>query len=134
MNRYVVDTHALLWYLSRSKRLSRKARSIFLRAHDGHEQVIVPSIVLIEAVFLMQRERIEGHITQILLDLPEDPQAGIYVYPLNLAIARVVKDFGPEAIPEMPDRIIAATARHLDLPLLTADTTIHNSKMVYAVW
>jgi predicted nucleic acid-binding protein len=40
------------------------------------------------------------------------------------------KDFGPAAVPEMPDRIIAATARALDVPLLTTDPAIAESGLV----
>ncbi|MFO8084776.1 MAG: hypothetical protein R6U27_10710 [Desulfobacterales bacterium] len=33
-------------------------------------------------------------------------------------------------IPEMHDRLIAATARHLDLPLITNDPVIRDSEFV----
>ncbi len=42
--------------------------------------------------------------------------------------------FGPVAIPELADRIIAATALCLDLPLLTTDSTIQESSLVKTVW
>lgn len=50
--------------------------------------------------------------------------------PLGMAVVRAVKDFGPAAVPEMPDRIVAATARALDVPLLTTDPLIAESGLV----
>jgi predicted nucleic acid-binding protein len=41
-----------------------------------------------------------------------------------------VADFGPAAVPELADRIIAATARALNLPLLTTDPAIVASGLV----
>jgi len=45
-------------------------------------------------------------------------------------VARAVRDFGPSAVPELADRIIAATARALNLPLLTTDPAIAASGLV----
>jgi PIN domain nuclease of toxin-antitoxin system len=134
VKRYVTDTHAVLWYLSGDKRLSRRARTAFLRAKDGYGQIIVPSIVLVEAVFILQRQRVSSDVIERLLNLPDSPDAGITVFPLTAPIARECASFGPVAVPEMPDRIIAATARYLGLSLLTVDPVIAESELVTVVW
>jgi PIN domain nuclease of toxin-antitoxin system len=59
---------------------------------------------------------------------------GIYIYPLNKAVALALSSFGPAVIPELADRIIAVTAVHLNLPLLTVDSSIQASKRVNTVW
>ena len=134
MKHYVTDTYSALWFLTGNKRLSRRVRTAFQRAQAGFERIAVPSIVLVEAVLLWQRQRISKEIVQILLDLPEDPTAGIYVVPLTVDIVRKFAEFGPAAIPDMPDRIIAATAMYLNLPLLTADPDIEESGLVKTIW
>lgn len=134
MKRYVTDTHSLFWYLRNDRRLSRPARSVFLRAYDGLDQVIVPSIVLVESVYLMQRQRVTFDAMAEVLALPDDPNASITIYPLTAGVARECSAFGPASIREMPDRVIAATARHLGLPLLSADPIIAELGMVAIVW
>ena len=134
MKRYVTDTHSITWHLARDRHLSRRARKIFESADEGHVQVLVPSIVLVEAVFLMQRQRIPKLRVSQLFELPEDTGANFYVVPLNMAVAQAVSDFGPAAIPDMPDRIIAATARALNLPLITVDPIITESELVEVIW
>jgi predicted nucleic acid-binding protein len=131
---YVADTQAILWYLSGDKRLSQRARAAFRRSRDGYEQILVPSIVLVEAVFILQRQRVASEVIGQLLTLPDTPDAGITVYPLTAGVARECASFGPGAIPEMPDRIIATTARHLGFPLLTADPIITQSDLVTVLW
>jgi PIN domain nuclease of toxin-antitoxin system len=134
MKRFVADTHSITWHLAGDRRLSRRARRIFESADEGYAQVLVPSIVLVEAIFLMQRQRIpEAQVSQ-LFKLSEDTNANFYVVPLNMAVAQAVSDFGPAAIPDMPDRIITATARALDVPLITVDPIIADSDLVDVVW
>lgn len=134
MRDLVADTHAVIWYLSGNKRLSRKVRTIFQKAVAGHGHVVIPSIVLVETIFLVQRERLDEEVVKTLLALTENPDDGIYIYPLNKGVVQALTHFGPVAIPELVDRIIAATALHLDLPLLTIDPAIHASKLVRTVW
>ena len=66
MKKYVTDTHPVLWFLSKDKRLSRRARTIFKRARDGWDLITVPSIVLVEAILLFQRRRIREETVRLV--------------------------------------------------------------------
>ncbi len=55
MNRYVMDTHPLVWHLSSDERLSATAKRLFASASAGSDQVLVPGIVLIEMVYLVEK-------------------------------------------------------------------------------
>ena len=134
MKRYVADTHSILWHFAEDRHLSRRARKIFDSVEEGYAQVLVPSIVLVEAVFLAQRQRVSEEQVSQLFALSEDAEASICVVPLNVAVAQAVSDFGPAAIPDMPGRIIAATARALGLPLITVDPVISDSGLVTVLW
>jgi predicted nucleic acid-binding protein len=116
--------------MAQDRRLPKIARTAFEQAKEGLAQVLVPSIVLVEAVFLADRQRVFKLILTQLMALSDTPNAGICVIPLDLAVARAVSDFGPSAVPELADRIIAATARALNLPLLTTDPAIAASGLV----
>jgi len=133
MKRYVTDTQCLLWYLTNDRRLPRVAQRVFQTVDRGYAQVLVPSIVLIEAIFLAQRRRMAETTLSELMLLSEDPGASLCVVPLDMAVVRAAKDFGPAAVPELPDRIIAATARALGVPLLTTDPAIAASGLVEVV-
>ncbi len=130
MKRYVTDTQCLLWHLNRDRHLPRVARSIFEAADKGQTQVLVPSMVLVESVFLLQRQRVAQAVVERLLQLPEEADASFCVVPLDMAVVQAVNDFGPAAVSELADRVIAATARALGLPLLTVDHAIAESGLV----
>ena len=133
MKRYVADTQCLLWHMTLDRHLPRTVRSIFEAAEAGQAQVLVPSICLIEALFLLQRQRIPQPVVDKLLLLPEHARASIRVVPLDMDVVQTVADFGPAAVPELADRVIAATARALNLPLLTVDHAIAQSGLVEVI-
>jgi predicted nucleic acid-binding protein len=119
--------------MTRDRHLPRTVRSIFEAAEAGQAQVLVPSICLIEALFLLQRQRIPQPIVNKLLLLPEHTRASIRIVPLDMDVVQAVADFGPAAVPELADRVIAATARALNLPLLTVDHAIAQSGLVEVI-
>lgn len=53
-----------------------------------------------------------------------DPTSSFAVVSLDLAIAQGIRQIPRNLLPDMPDRIIAATALHLNLPLVTRDQRI----------
>jgi PIN domain nuclease of toxin-antitoxin system len=131
MKCYVSDTQCIIWYFTEDeRRMPKAARVAFKAVGDGTAQVLVPSIVLVEALFLAERQRVPRAILTELMALSDAPTSSICVVPLDLAVARAVSDFGPAAVPELADRIIAATARALNLPLLTTDPAIAASGLV----
>jgi len=134
VSRYVTDTQALIWYMMESRKLSSKAARAFRHAERGAVQILVPSIVLVETAFIFARSRIPRDILDRVLALTDVDDANLCVVPLDLAVAHAARDSGPAAVPELADRIIAATARALNLPLLTSDPTIASTDLVQVVW
>jgi predicted nucleic acid-binding protein len=59
-----------------------------------------------------------------LVNALDDPNSALVIFPLGLRIGLAVKQIPRNAVPDMPDRIIAATALHLNLPLITRDRKI----------
>jgi PIN domain nuclease of toxin-antitoxin system len=60
-------------------------------------------------------------------------QALMVEIPMDTAIVLALRQIPREQIPELPDRIIAATAVHLDLPLISRDRTIQASNIA-TIW
>jgi len=74
-------------------------------------------------VYLADKKRIANPLVEKALDLHR--VGGNYqVIPLNLAVVEALERIPRSVVPDMPDRIIAATALLLELPLLTRDSAI----------
>jgi predicted nucleic acid-binding protein len=59
----------------------------------------------------------------------EGEDAIFEVVPLDMAVARYIHLVPREIVPDMPDRIIAATALYLEVPLVSRDRRIHLSNL-----
>jgi PIN domain nuclease of toxin-antitoxin system len=64
------------------------------------------------------------------LNAPQSIFAGL---PLDLRVARALSQIDVFKVPDMPDRIIAATALHLGVPLISRDAKIQASN-ISTIW
>ena len=135
MKQYVTDTHPLIWHLASDKRLSSAATSVFVDADNGLVQVLVPGIVLVELVYLVEKGVVPRFRFDQLLVMLDGVNKSYAVTPLSQDIARTMIETVPwSAVPELADRIIAATAVALNLPLLSKDPRHQNSGVVQTIW
>ena len=92
MKRCATDTHCLLWFMAKDRRLPHAAQRALREAKENRAQILVPSIVLVEAIFLTQRQRVSEELLSQLMTLTEEPDASICVVPLDMAVVRAAKD------------------------------------------
>ena len=128
--RFVVDTHALWWYLKSPERLSAAASAVFQLAETGNATIIVPAIAVAEFYFLslkLGQPFSPSHLLEAL-----DGVSGIELSDLGKAqLAKL--DKLPE-IPEMHDRLVAAESMALDAPVVTKDEILTASPQVETIW
>jgi len=129
MKKYVIDTQALIMFMNGVKVISTAVDQILKKADAGENIIILPSAVIFEIAYLYEKKRIPVSITDI-----EGIISGSLKYmeePLTLDIIKSA--FEINDIPELHDRLIAGTARYLDLPLITNDPVILRSAFVKCV-
>jgi PIN domain nuclease of toxin-antitoxin system len=129
----VLDTHAAVWYVFVRKRLSQDALRFIRRAVDSGRPVYVSAISIIETIYLIERGRVPFEAIQRLEAALKDPASGIRVTPVDHEVAQTVYKVSRSVVPDMPDRIIAATALHLNLPLITRDARLQSAG-IQTVW
>jgi len=133
MGAMVTDTHSLIWYLFESRLLSEAARVAFRAAETEPGVIHVPTICLVEVRYLIDKRVIDEDLfTELLLRLNDDRSAPTAI-PLTIEIAAALQRVPRNEVPDMPDRIIAATALHLGVPLITRDRKIHASS-IQSIW
>ncbi len=117
----VLDTHAAIWYLLDAKNLSETVFSLIDSAAASGAPTYISAVSLVEVVYLVERRRIAAHAYERFADELDKDNPAFTVVSLDARIADVLRKIPRDVVPDMPDRIIAATALHLDLPLVTRD-------------
>lgn len=109
-------------------------RNIFDDADAGEERILIPAIVLVEIIYLAEKGRIPHTEVRNVIELLNANSDNSLIAPLDLGIAMSLERIDRDSVPDMPDRIIAATALRLNLPLLTRDTRISALEVLSVVW
>ncbi len=129
----VLDTHSVLWYLENSRELSAAAREKIESAIAEGRAVHISAISLIEIIYLVERRKLPEEALARFRKAINDPGTGLSIAPVNAAVANAIEDVPRSAVPDMPDRIIAATAIHLGVPLVTRDRRLQ-STTIQTIW
>lgn len=134
MREFVTDAHPLVWHLTRDAHLSRRCRRIFVQADAGRNIIWVPAIVLVEVIYLVDKRRLPATLIDQMFTLLEPPAVNYRLIGLDLTILRALRQVKRKAVPDMPDRIIAATAFSLGLPLLSRDRALTAVDELQVIW
>jgi PIN domain nuclease of toxin-antitoxin system len=129
----VCDTHAALWYLNRDNRLSVAAERAMDEAVANGVPLYIPSICLVELTYLVEKARLPSRAIEDLLDALADRSFGFKVAVLDLAVAAALRRIPRNRVPDLPDRVITATALALGVPLVTRDNQIRDAG-IPTVW
>ena len=118
----VADTHALLWWFTESPKLGSKASQSFAKCEAGELTIVIPTIVIAEALSIFDKKRIFFDFKRLFKQIHESEN--FILVPLDYPILQQMVDL--KEIPELHDKIILSTAKHLDLPIITKDKRIQN--------
>lgn len=129
----LLDTHALIWYLYDDPRLSQKARDMLEKAALSSDHVACSALTLAEVIYLQEKERLPAGTFDRLVEALEAKNSLLVVAPVTLAVVVAMRNIPRTEVPDLPDRVIAATALHLNVPLISRDRKIIVSR-VSTIW
>lgn len=129
----VLDTHALLWWVEGDRKLSSRARRRIGSEREAGE-VIVSSITAWEIALLIAKKRL-GLAVDLNLWLAKVARIdGLRFAPVDNAIAVAAVNLPGPIHRDPADRIIVATARHYEAPLVTADRQLRAYPHLETIW
>jgi PIN domain nuclease of toxin-antitoxin system len=128
-----VDTHTILWYLTSDPRLSSRAVGALDQATSEGELIHVPSVCIVEITYLIEKGKLPVYARESLMMALDDPTTPCQLAPLDRGVAATLQLVSRAEVPDLPDRIISATALSLGVPLVTRDGKIRASQ-VPTIW
>jgi PIN domain nuclease of toxin-antitoxin system len=134
MSAVIADTHVVIWYLRSPEKLSTNAVTALDNALNNSESIFISAISIVEINYLVEKNRISASSLEQLLQLIDDPLVSLFVVPLDTPVAKAFTQIPRNVVPEMGDRIIAATSLYLGLSLVTKDHKIRNLSNIKTIW
>jgi PIN domain nuclease of toxin-antitoxin system len=131
----VLDTHALVWWVSGDGRLSARARDLIEQTvASAGRQVLVSAISAWEIAMLVERGRIA-----LAMDLDEwllalESLEGVTLVPVSVQVAVQSATLPGTFHKDPADRMIVALAREQNAVLVTADENIQRYPHVRWHW
>jgi PIN domain nuclease of toxin-antitoxin system len=129
----VADTHTIIWYLFNDERLSNIARQTIETAAVDGNQIGIASITLAEIVYLSEKKRIPEPTLERLLNAIDEENSVLIEIPLDKNVVKTLVRVERTQIPDLPDRIIAATALYTKVPVISRDRKIKLSN-IQTIW
>ena len=129
----VADTHAALWLLFGDTRLSIGAKQFIEEAAANHLKVALSPISLAEVVYLIEKNRLPAPALEDLRKALGNPNHVLQETPFTGDVVEAMGQISRAEIPDMPDRIVAATALYLGVPVISRDEKIRGSS-IQTVW
>lgn len=125
----LLDTHTILWALEDDPRLGVNAKKI-IEGSKGLD-LGISDMSLLEISMLVSKKRI--HLNTTCASYLKSVANTVSILPINAIIAALAMKLDlPQSDPF--DRVIAATADYYDVPLLTRDQLITESRTVQTFW
>lgn len=129
----VLDTHALVWWVSGSSQLSPRAkRAIEQSLRRGPAVASTISVLEIATAVRRGRLALESPVDEWLADLQALPE--LRFEPVSVEIARRAGISADPAPGDPADRIIVATAQALRTKLVSANARLQGTPHVSVIW
>ncbi len=133
MSSLVADTHAAIWYFAKAPELSVIARTAINNTVSQGGTIFLPTISIVEIVYLLEKNKLAPATLPSLMQAMNLPGSSFVPIDLTPGIALTMQQIPRAVVPDMPDRIIAATALYMNLPLVTADHKIQAANIQW-IW
>jgi len=129
----VADTHTALWHLFDDKSLSAAAEAFISEAAKARRKIAISTISLAEVVYLVEKNRLPASAYDELTQALADPEHVFTEAVFSAAIVQSMRQVSRAEVPDMPDRMVAATGVYFDVPVISRDRRIRAANLK-TVW
>lgn len=131
--RVLADSHAIIWQSQRSPELSEDAANTLLEAEET-DGVVVSVASLIDLWYVTQTTKglSDADLTHLREQITSSPELSLH--PIDEDVVDATISIPRKLLGDPWDRFIVATAKVLEMPLVTKDTAIRDSGLVPTIW
>lgn len=133
MMEVLLDTCALFWAIDDPKKLSPNALAALQQVEAAGGHWYISEMTHIEFVMLWEKNRFPQAALEELRRLVA-VGTRLRKLPINEMVTDALSLVPRSLVPDLPDRVVTATAFAYDLPLVTSDSKIRTVPNLKLVW
>ncbi len=126
---YLLDTVAIIRHFSGHGRIGRKAKTIIAEAEEGRHILLLSVVSLFEIMYLAEKNRIKISLPITLSLIHQKP-----CYQIAELSSDIVVEASKIKFYELHDRLILATAKHLNVDILSSDMRFDELENFRRIW
>lgn len=126
---YLLDTNAIIRHFAKTSKLGRKAKEVISEAENNNHQLFVSIISLMEIMYLAEKNRIPITLEEIIDHLDSKSCYSIVEFSIE-----ILKEAAMIQFYELHDRLILATAKLLEVPVISSDKAFEKVKDIEVIW
>ena len=127
------DRNLRLSYAEFNRRVDRLACGLFAIGIRKGDHIGVSAISIAEMIYLGEKGRIPASAVRDLHDATANPKAVLQYVPLDEHVAMKMAEIPRQNLPDLPDRVVAATALFYNVPVLSRDARSRSSD-IKTIW
>ena len=124
---FLLDTVALKRHFADEKKIGKSARAI-LDAPEEHT-FYISAVSLMEILYLSEKNRIPISLDQTIKEI--EKREGYHIINLSKEIIQIAQTI---SFYELHDRMILATAKFLDIPIISSDRQFPEIQEISTIW
>jgi predicted nucleic acid-binding protein len=118
---------------SSGRRGEGAAEAFINEAATARRKIAISTISLAEVVYLIEKNRLPPSAYDELTQALADPEHVFTEAVFSAAIVQAMRQVSRAEVPDMPDRMVAATAVYFDVPVISRDRRIRAASLK-TVW
>jgi PIN domain nuclease of toxin-antitoxin system len=123
-----------MWYMQDDRKLSKPAGKVLDAVTEAGDPIFVSAATAVELQYLRDKGKVTEDEFGSYMVMFGSAADAIEVAPVDLGIARAIERVPQDAVPDPFDRMIAATAVALGVPLVTCDRKLRALSAVETIW
>ena len=131
--RVVADSHAVVWYVQSSKRLSERVAEVLAEA-ETERALEVSVATFIDLWYVSQTTEAITAAQLAALKQRLVSSEAVRIEPVTVNVVDATMNIPRTVLADPWDRLIVATAIALRVPLVTRDSEIRSSGLVETIW
>ncbi len=126
---YVLDTVTVVRHFSEKGKIGQAAAHILNMVEEQNDMFVISVVSLMEILYLAEKRRIDINLRETLARIDASSHYTVLnLTPEILLVAETVN------FPELHDRLILATAKWLDVPIISCDEAFDMLSDIQVIW